>query len=188
VPDRYLGDGRLQTGEDAAPDADRALAALAAAGDAEAFTKLVRRHERRVRSFLTRLCRGSGADDLAQDTFLQAWRMAASFRGEGSYEGWLLRIAWRQFLSGRRTRQREVDTLPEETRDTAQHDTGQGIDLERALAMLDARERAAALLCFSQGYSHGEAAAILEMPLGTLKSVVARARTRLAAYLEGAET
>jgi RNA polymerase sigma-70 factor (ECF subfamily) len=59
------------------------------------------------------------------------------------------------------------------------------IDIDRALARLPGRERAAALLCFGEGYSHGEAAAILELPLGTLKSVAARAKAALARELEG---
>jgi RNA polymerase sigma-70 factor (ECF subfamily) len=57
------------------------------------------------------------------------------------------------------------------------------LDIDRALASLSPDERAAALLCFGEGYSHSEAARILELPLGTLKSIVARARTKLALYL-----
>ena len=59
------------------------------------------------------------------------------------------------------------------------------IDIDRALASLPERERAAALLCLGEGWSHSEAAQILGLPLGTLKSLVARARTKLAVMLEG---
>jgi RNA polymerase sigma-70 factor (ECF subfamily) len=165
-------------------EGDEVLAKRAAAGDVAAYTALVRRHERRVRAFLVRLTRGDGADDLAQETFLKAWRVAGSYRGEGSFEGWLLRIAWRLFLSSRRARREEPVELPERGDPTAA-DGDARIDVERALAGLPARERAAALLCFGEGYSHGEAAAILGLPLGTLKSIVARARTALAQALEG---
>jgi RNA polymerase sigma factor (sigma-70 family) len=163
---------------------DDELARQAAAGDVAAYAALVRRHERRVRAFLGRLTRGDGADDLAQETFLQAWRMAGRFRGEGSYEGWLLRIAWRLFLSSLRRRREEAGERPE-VADPAAADGDARIDVERALARLPARERAAALLCLGEGYSHSEAAAILELPLGTLKSIVARARSALAQALEG---
>lgn len=165
-------------------EGDILLARKAATGDVAAFTELVRRHERRVRAFLSRLARGEGADDLAQETFLTAWRRAGAFRGEGSYEGWLLRIAWRQFLSRRRKRTEE----PVETRDSEEAyrpDAEGRIDVERALGRLPERERAAALLCLGEGYSHSEAAAIMDLPLGTLKSVVARARTELVRHLEG---
>jgi RNA polymerase sigma factor (sigma-70 family) len=162
---------------------DGILARAAASGDAAAFTELVRRHERRVRPFLARLTRGEGADDLAQETFVKAWRMAASYRGEGSYEAWLLRIAWRAFLSDLRSRKPtgEVD----ESLESASADPYISIDVKRALADLEPRERAAALLCFGEGYSHGEAARIMEVPLGTLKSVAARAKAKLARHLEG---
>jgi RNA polymerase sigma-70 factor (ECF subfamily) len=62
------------------------------------------------------------------------------------------------------------------------------LDLERAMAQLPERERAAAVLCFAQGYSHGEAAEILDMPLGTLKSIVARARATLLQHLNGSHS
>ena len=113
-------------------------------------------------------------------TFLKAWRSASSYRGDGSYEGWLLRIAWTQFLSDRR---RYRPMLKDDEPSTP--DVNAGIDLSRALAVLPERERAAALLCLGEGWSHGEATEILDVPFGTLKSLVARARARLATYLEG---
>jgi len=134
-----------------------------------------------VRGFLRRLCGDASADDIAQLCFLKAWRAAASYRGEGSYEGWLLRIAWTQFLSDRR-RQRPAGA-PEPGGGAASPEVR--IDIDRALSALPERERAAALLCLGEGWSHGEAATILGLPLGTLKSLVARARAKLAAHLEG---
>jgi len=119
---------------------------------------------------------------LAQETFLKAWTMAASFRSEGRYEAWLLRIAWRQFLSAWRRHAPLIDM--DETM-TFTPDEAARIDVNRALAGLPERERAAALLCFGHGCSHGEAAAIMELPLGTLKSIVARARKALVLQLEG---
>jgi RNA polymerase sigma-70 factor (ECF subfamily) len=144
----------------------------------------VRRHERRVRAFLARVTRGEGADDLAQETFLRAWRVAGSFRGEGSYEGWLLRIAWRQFLSSRRKRTEAAADVPDQA-DPLAADRDARIDVARALDRLGPRERAAAVLCLGEGYSHAEAAAILDLPLGTLKSIVARAKGALVMHLEG---
>jgi RNA polymerase sigma-70 factor (ECF subfamily) len=162
------------------------LARRAAAGDAAAFSALVRAHEGAVRRFLARLTRGDGADDLAQEVFLKAWRRAGDWRGEGSYRGWLLRIAWTMFLTAHRAGGRRA------ARDQAAFDAGTGatsdpnmtIDLSRALAALGERERAAASLCFGEGFSHAEAARIMGLPLGTLKSIVARARAALVERLE----
>ena len=110
--------------------------------------------------------------------------MAASWRGEGSYEGWLLRIAWRTFLSDRRGR-REHEELSEAHMGGSTGNPDAVIDMDRALGRLGARERAAATLCLGEGYSHGEAARIMDLPLGTLKSLVARARAQLIRHLEG---
>lgn len=166
---------------------DTVLAARAADGDTAAFTVLVRRHERRVRAFLARLCRSGEADDLAQETFVQAWRMARAYRGEGSYQAWLLRIAWRRFLSAARSRRPELPAEPDSADIPPQAHPGAGMDITRAWAPLGPRARATALLCFSEGYSHTEAAGILQLPLGTVKSLAARARAQLAAALKDAE-
>lgn len=166
-------------------DQDLALARRAAAGDSAAFTALVRAHEAPVRRFLRRLA-GDSADDLAQETFLKAWRLAGHYRGEGRYRAWLMRIAWTQFLAAHRSRgrrdAREAAFAPGEE---GRNDPDSAIDLQRALAGLGERERAAALLCFGEGCSHSEAAEIMALPLGTLKSVVARARAALIDRLEG---
>lgn len=167
-------------------DQDSDLARRAAAGDAAAFTALVRAHEAAVRRFVARLTRGEGGDDVAQDAFLRAWRSAAAWRGEGSYRGWLLSIAWTEFLASRRAAGRRAarDHEAFERSTEAQRDPEAALDLDRALAALGERERAAASLCFGEGCSHAEAAEIMGLPLGTLKSVLARARATLVERLE----
>jgi RNA polymerase sigma factor (sigma-70 family) len=167
------------------------MALRAAAGDAAAFTALIRGHQSAVRGLLRRLTRGDAAlaDDLAQDTFLEAHRKIAQFTGAGSFAGWLYAIAWSRFRM--EWRRRKLEPLDE------QHDTpapeGETasmakLDLERAMAELKPAERAALTLCFALGQSHEEAALTLGMPLGTLKSHVARGREKLKALLKGWET
>ena len=165
-------------------DQDAVLARRAAAGDAAAFTALVRAHEGAVRRFLARLTRGEGADDLAQEAFLRAWRRAGDYRGEGSYRGWLMRIAWTAFLDARKSAGRREDREMAVLQQESPRTPDAAIDLGRALAGLGTRERAAALLCFGEGCSHAEAAQIMGLPLGTLKSILARARAALVARLE----
>jgi RNA polymerase sigma factor (sigma-70 family) len=164
-------------------DEDTQLARAAVAGDAAAFSQIVRRHEGAVRRFLLRLC-GHAADDLAQEVFIQAWRLGSAWRSTGSYSSWLLGIAWTQFLTARRGDQRRLARESAWEHPVAHIDSTATIDLARALSTLGERERAAAILCFGEGYSHKEAAKILHLPLGTLKSVVARARTQLMQRLE----
>lgn len=162
--------------------ADEALAAAAARGEDAAFEILVRRHERVVRGFLTRIAGAGRADDLAQETFLTAWTKAGAFTGEGRYKGWLMRIAWRAFLMDARGRSRR---LPEHKGTGAMPEPSDRSDAERdlivedALGRLQEADRAAVILCLVLGHSHGEAAQILDMPLGTVKTRVARGSARL---------
>ena len=123
------------------------------------------------------------ADDLAQEALIAAWRNIARWRGEGDFFAWLAKIAWRRFLSHKR--RIRAETPLDEAGDlsvAAQAHTSSAIN--QAMASLPDRERMAALLCFAQGYSHGEAARIMDIPLGTLKSLVARARAGLVQCLE----
>ncbi|HET9810305.1 MAG TPA: RNA polymerase sigma factor [Sphingomicrobium sp.] len=166
-------------------DEDLALARAAASGDAAAFARLVRTHEAAIRRFLTRLA-GHSADDLAQEAFLRAWRLAGTFKGSGSYKSWLMGIAWTQFLASRRSDKRRAEREGQWKPEAAPPSPDRRIDIQRALSVLGERERAAALLCFGEGCSHSEAAAIMDIPLGSLKSIVARARSALAAQLETA--
>jgi len=160
---------------------ERALAARAALGDAAAFAALVRAHQSRVRAFLLRLSSGNHAlaDDLAQETFLEAFRKLAQYRGEGSFGGWLYRIAYTRFLMDRRARKEipaEIDLEPGAARES---DDMARLDLERAMASLSPGERAALTLCYALGHSNEEAADILKMPLGTVKSHILRGREKL---------
>ena len=165
-----------------AAQADEALAAAAARGEGAAFEILVRRHERVVRGFLTRLAGANRADDLAQETFLTAWTKASAFSGEGRYKGWLMRIAWRSFLMDARGRGRRLPEhkgtgeLPEQS---DRSDSERDLIVEDALGRLKPEDRAAVVLCLVLGHSHGEAAQILDMPLGTLKTRVARGSAKL---------
>ena len=167
-------------------EADEGLARRAAAGDAAAFAALVRLHEAKVRRFLSRLVRGDGADDLAQEAFVTAWRMRRDYRG-GRYGAWLMRIAWTAFLSDRRAagRRQERDARSwQSSEQIGLRSDELRLDVAAALDTLDDREKAAAQLCFAEGYSHAEAAEIMGLPLGTLKSIAARAKARLTLLLE----
>jgi RNA polymerase sigma-70 factor (ECF subfamily) len=150
------------------------------------FETLVREHQSQVRAFLRRLTREDAAlaDDLAQETFLEAHRKLAQYRGEGSFVSWLCGIAWSRFLMERRKRKEEPIAGIDERAWADPRDASEArLDLERAMARLSAEERAALTLCYALGHSHGEAAEILSMPLGTVKSHVLRGREKLKALL-----
>lgn len=173
--------------------ADEALAKDAKRGSTAAFESLVRRNQSLVRGFLRRLTGNAAqADDLAQETFLMAWRRIGSYEAKGSFKGWLIRIAYTQFLQERRSRQSadrrdeaymaEAETMVE-TAGAAEARP----DLDRVLKLLSPEQRAAMALCYGEGMSHAEAADALGLPLGTVKSHVLRGREKAFAALTGKE-
>jgi len=151
--------------------------------DRHAFAVLVRRHQASVRGLLRRLTAGDPAlaDDLAQETFLRAYRALATYRGEAKLSSWLLRIAHRTFLSDARAGAARRVEATEERPEAA--DLAVRYDLERALRLLSTEERAAIALTYGEDLSHEEAAAILDWPLGTLKTRILHAKEKLRARL-----
>ncbi len=97
---------------------DTDLVRRAAAGDAAAFGILVRQHQSALSGFLRRLARGNHAlaDDLAQETFLEAHRKIAQFTGKGSFSSWLYAIAWSRFLM--EARKRKLESLEDDFAET----------------------------------------------------------------------
>jgi RNA polymerase sigma factor (sigma-70 family) len=161
--------------------------ARARRGDRRAFARLVLAHQSRVRLQLRRLAHGDAAlaDDLAQETFVQAWLHLNDFRGEARLATWLHRIALTRFLQHVRRPQLPVEWNEPGASDAAEpgHDPrvseGLGRDVERALQALSEIQRLAVVHCFHLDLSHAEAAQVLGLPLGTLKSHLDRAKTRL---------
>jgi RNA polymerase sigma factor (sigma-70 family) len=153
--------------------------------DRSAFAEIVRRHQSPVRTLLRRLTCGDAAraDDLAQESFLRAYRGLARFRGEAKLSSWLYRIAFNVFLADRARVRSEPPLLPpiedvEETEAGADRVLLQH-DLERAMAALSPAERAALTLAYRDGASHAEVASILGCPLGTAKTHILRGKEKL---------
>lgn len=151
---------------------DFALSRRAADGDSAAFAMLVEKYERPLRAFLARMD-ANQADDVAQEAFLRAWRFAGQYDGRARYSTWLTRIAWRCRLDLLRK------VRPENPRpsDPSQR-LGTSAEVADMLARLSERERAALVLCEGHGWTHAEAAELLGLPVGTLKSLVARAKAK----------
>lgn len=163
---------------------DVELAALAAAGDRRAFSELVRRHGSAVRGLLRRMgADGTSADDAAQDAFLTAFEQIADFRGEGTFQAWVKRIAARLYVRRwrRDARERMLALTGEPDPPAGEGEIGAAgrLDLDEAMTELPPPERLCVALCYGAGLSHTEAAAALKLPLGTVKSHVKRGLDRL---------
>ena len=152
--------------------------------DHHAFAELVRNHQSPVRGLLRNLTRGdaAAADDLAQETFLRAYKNIRSFRGEAKFSTWLYRIAYNCFREDARKRKEFVgidESQLEAQPDPQTVDPALRQDLMHALQLLPLHERSAIVLCCQNGLSHDEAARVLEIPLGTVKTNVLRGREKL---------
>ena len=185
-------------------DAD--LVARARQGDAAAFGELIDRHRTSVyRAAMAALGSHADAEDAAQEAFLAAYRRLDSFRGDASFKTWLLTITWHQAINRRRsiTRlwRRIVEPRHEEHRGTAEssstpdpldHVASTGPnpeeaaldnrlrrDILAAIRALSPKLRDALLLAQSGEYGYDEVAAMLKVPVGTLKSRVFDARRQV---------
>jgi RNA polymerase sigma-70 factor, ECF subfamily len=167
-----------------------AVLALAMRGDSAAFSELVRRRQSWLRNLLRRLCRDpSLADDLAQQTLLQAWRTLASLKAAGAFAAWLRRLAvntWLQHLRGVAAQSMSAAGLPAEAASdpAARAEVGLQLDLDRALARLRSEVRLCIVLAYHEKLSHSEISACTEFPLGTVKSHIKRGAEELRSMLE----
>ena len=176
---------------DIAAAADPLVIALACAGDARAFAEIVKRRQGRVRKFMYHLCRRPTlGDDLAQQVFLTAWRSLQQLRSAAAFDGWLKRIMVTTWLE--EIRRQKISYAAELDADHAgsyRETTAERIDLDAALALLQPEVRLCVVLAYNEGLSHPEVAALTGLPLGTVKSHIARGAARLretlAAYAGG---
>ena len=163
------------------------------AGQAEAFASLVRQHQRMIHSLTYRMTGSlAEAEDLAQETFIRAWRHLSSFQGEAKFSTWLCRIAmnacinWRQ----RESRRSEVhqtwadDALsdgPDHGALAASGELNQRV--QAAMNRLPAKQRAAIVLTVYEELSHAEAARALGCTEATVSWRVFAARNKLKRWL-----
>ena len=166
------------------------IARVVSREDENAFGELVRRYQSPVRAFLTRMARGDShlADDLAQETFLKAWRNLSSYRGGARFSTWLFGIAINEFRSAARTRKEFIahdfsEDPPEQYAAAGDVQTRLRLDLTEALKRISSEERAAILLCCQNGLSHAETAQVLDCPLGTVKTNILRGKEKLKKFL-----
>ncbi|WP_018654228.1 RNA polymerase sigma factor SigM [Actinomadura flavalba] len=172
---------------------DKELLALHAAGDPHAFSTLVQRHRDRMWAVALRtLGDPEEAADALQDACLSAFRAAARFRGDAAVTTWLHRIVVNACLD--RIRRKSVrpatpmgddatfDAVAPKLPDPSDAH-GVSLDVQDALAAIPFEQRAALVLVDMMGYSVEDAARVLEVPAGTIKSRCARGRARLAPLL-----
>ena len=160
-------------------------------GDVDAFNKLVAAHEDRVFAICLRMLRNrEAALDATQDTFLTVFRKADRYKAQAAFSTWLYRVTVNTCYDHlRREKRKRADQLPEsyDPVDVQANDPFEAVevrsDIEEALADLSVEFRAAVVLVDLQGMSLEQASDTLEVPIGTIKSRLFRARKQLAQSL-----
>jgi len=183
------------------------LVARSQRGDVDAFNQLVLRYQQAVFTVVMRMLGDRDvAADVTQETFLAAFRAMPSFRGGSSFRAWLMRIASNQSCDHwRRTHRHPVDSLDSLTDEdepssasamSSLIETAQEVNPEEALLTRELQQiiqlglealpldqRVAVVLCDIEGLSYEEIAIATQTAPGTVRSRIARGRTRLRAYL-----
>ncbi len=179
---------------------DQSLIAACRSGQTEAYGELVRRYQNRLYPTVLRLtgC-AEDAQDLLQETFLRAYQKLGHFQGESSFYTWIFRIAVNLALSDRRRRKpasrnnlRTDDNPVETTADGRETDPSAPLErverqrvVQEALNALAADHRAVVVLKEFDGLRYEEIAALLNIPVGTVRSRLHRARCELRDRLRG---
>lgn len=164
----------------------RLIARCVAGDDRRAFEQLVKEYNDGLRRFLLNLTLGDAAltDDLAQETFIKVYISLRSYQGIARFRTWLYRIAYNEFYMYVRRRRESgedergysnvADTVSPYDADDA------SMDVERCLKVLSEAERTAVLLFYLDDRPIKEIADIMQMPQGTVKSHLSRAKAKMA--------
>jgi RNA polymerase sigma-70 factor, ECF subfamily len=177
---------------------DHTLIRLVLEGNTSAFDVIVRRYNTKVYSLAYRLLNSvEDAEDVAQDTFSQAFKGLGSFRGTSKFYTWLFRITYNLAISQRRKRKPALSlnsqtdsqgeiTLPSDDASPMKNmedEEGKTL-MDKALGLLSLDHRAGLVLKEIEGFSYEEIALSLGVPVGTVRSRLHRARLELRAILE----
>lgn len=175
--------------------AEATLVEIAICGDDSAYGELVRRRQSQIRGLLRRLCRDPTlADDLAQQSFLQAWRRVRTLQSPAAFGGWLRKIAvnsWLQHVraSGDPMGEAALRSATDGESEPAHEPmVAERLDLDGALSYLALDVRLCIVLSYGERMSHREIADATGLPLGTVKSHITRGAARLRDLLRAYET
>lgn len=167
---------------------ETAIVALAISGDANAYGELVRRHQQGIRAMLRRLIRDPAlADDISQQAFVRGWKAIRTLRSPAAFGAWIRKLAVNDWLAHLRSRQCDFATEDPDASHgaaTARCSVAERLDLDSALSRLAPAVRLCIVLAYSEGMSHSEISGSTGIPLGTVKSHIARGAALLRELLE----
>ena len=183
------------------PPDDKTLAAQAAEGSQRAFRELLERYERPVFSLVYRMVRDRAlAEDLTQEAFIRAFNAIGGYNPGYKFSSWIFKIAHNLTID--HLRRKRIDTIslhgspnalteeeqartrpivesPDERPDAYVENLELGDEIEAAIGGLRPQYRTVTLLRHVEGYSYNEIAEIMDLPMGTVKTYIHRARLEL---------
>lgn len=153
--------------------------------DRRSFATLVEQHQPTIRRFFLHQTMGDTmlSDDLAQETFIKLYYSIKQFKGLSNFSTYLYRIAYNVFQDHLRRNKitEDADAIPEQS---MSHNNDVAMDINKALQHLSQPERIAVTLYYIEDRKVDDIAQILQLPTGTIKSHLSRARTKLAKFLK----
>lgn len=187
------------------PDSDRALVERTVAGDQRAYELLVLKYQRRIQRLIGRMVRDVDlVEDIAQETFLRAYRALHQFRGDAQFYTWLYRIAvntakkalmdlkrdptvteaaWRTSDDEDETSRPGNEPTTDETPESLLAAKEIGAVVQAAMDALPSDLREAVILREIEGLSYEDIAAVMQCPIGTVRSRIFRAREAVSARI-----
>lgn len=165
-----------------APTDESLVAQATKLKDTAAFAELVRRYEQKILLLQRRLTgERSLAEDLAQETFLRAWQKLHTFGGRGSFAGWLASLSYNVFRAHWRKTRRQRNEVPLGDMEFGAREIDQpGLaDLDRLLGMLNSEDQVIMTLSYAYGLTNTEVGEVLDMPAGTIKARIHRAKAKI---------
>lgn len=159
-----------------------ALIVQAQKGSHFAFSQLVTLHSPALRLFLRRFCKSPEiCEDIAQETFLKAWKNIKQMRGDAGFKTWLYSIAINEMKQHHRKNNKynfEVSNSEYFESYSINETLDEKLDIEKLLAHLSNDEAIIISLNYGEGFSHSQISQMLNMPLGTVKSHALRGREK----------
>jgi len=164
---------------------DKSLIALVLLNnDHRAFKKIVVKYQSDVRGLFIKLTNGNKAlaDDLAQDTFIRAYKYLKTFKATAGFSTWLYRISYNVFIDHTKSLKKTDDIDGYDCISEDEKVVSSEMGIQSDLKVLSGNEKVAILLHYDSGHSHNEIAKIMDVPLGTVKTNILRAKEKLKKY------
>lgn len=158
--------------------------------DQQAFEVLVKKYQSPLRAFFRKMCGGDEnlSDDLAQETFIKAYKGIPSYQGQCQFLTWLFAIAKNVFYEHLRRNEKFTELADGDGESAAEGGQDLHMDLAKCMLLLGTDERMILTLSYMEGLSQTEVAELMQIPLGTVKTNALRAKEKLKGHLMAYQT